>query len=426
MIEAPPKTTAAETRKAFSLAGNEEFRAVITECTAKYLYWDKVKYLSGAFDPRVVWAFLLWSRRMNSSSVCLGKYQFRISVTNAMQEVLHHFDMQMGGIIPVSSVASKEEQKYYLLSSFMEEAIASSQMEGASTTRKVAKEMLRKNEAPKDVSQRMIVNNYNTIRYLSEHKTDALTPASLCMIHQMITERTLDSSDEETEYRTTDDIVVADGISGEVAHVPPPSAELPDLVDELCAFFNTDECASGFIHPVVKAIAIHFFVAWIHPFTDGNGRTARALVYWFLLQKGYSLVEYLSISRIIYRSKAQYEKAFLYTEKMDGDLGYFLQYNLTAMQKAMDELGTYLKRKISEKNDLSSYVKRGLNQRQAKFLAYMKQNADSVVTVAEYQSICGVSNQTARTDLYALCKSGVLQEIPLNKRKAGFLLSGNA
>ena len=55
-------------------------------------------------------------------------------------------------------------------------------------------------------------------------------------------------------------------------------------------------------------------LAFIHPFVDGNGRTARSLVYWYMMKKGYWLTEYLSISRIIYRNKAQYEKAFLYTE----------------------------------------------------------------------------------------------------------------
>ena len=69
-----------------------------------------------------------------------------------------------------------------------------------------------------------------------------------------------------------------------------------------------------FIHPIVKGIIIHFLIAFIHPFVDGNGRTASAIFYWYMLRKGYWLTEYLSISRIISRSKRQYEKAYLYTE----------------------------------------------------------------------------------------------------------------
>lgn len=425
MIEPPPKLTADEREKAVSYEGNADFKAVIANCNAHYFYWDKVKYNSAPFNPRVVWASLLFNRRLNTEPFHFGTYQFRVGITNAMQEILHHFDLQMGGIVPFSTVQNKEDKKYYLLSSLMEEAIASSQMEGASTTRKVAKEMLRKNESPKDTSQRMIVNNYNTVRYLSEHKDEPLTAESLRLVHQMITEKTLGNVGDESAFRTSDDIVVADGISGEIAHVPPKAGELPALIEELCAFFNSEHSSkspTGFIHPVVKAVIIHFLVAWLHPFSDGNGRTARSLVYWFLLQKGYAFIEYLSISRVIYRSKSQYEKAFLYTERDDGDLGYFLHYNLNAMQKAADELRVYLERKSKERNAVSEYVTQGLSERQAKFIAYMKQNEGAVATVKEYEAVCGVSNQTARTDLYELVQKGAVREIPLNKRKVGFVL----
>ncbi|MDO5460629.1 MAG: Fic family protein, partial [Bacteroidales bacterium] len=81
----------------------------------------------------------------------------------------------------------------------------------------------------------------------------------------------------------------------------------------------------------MRAIIIHFMIAYIHPFVDGNGRTARALFYWYMLRKGYWLTEFLSISRVIYRSKKGYEKAYLYTENDDNDIGYFIIYNLRTL-----------------------------------------------------------------------------------------------
>ena len=70
--------------------------------------------------------------------------------------------MNFGGSWGASSIfpEDKTTQELYLISSIMEEAIASSQMEGAATTREAAKDMLRKKISPKDKSQRMILNNY--------------------------------------------------------------------------------------------------------------------------------------------------------------------------------------------------------------------------------------------------------------------------
>ena len=429
MIEKAPKLTEKDKRAIFSHFSDIAFQNVLNYCSDRYLYWDKVKYHSDPYDPKEVWAALSFNRQINSNYVDIGKYSFRYTVTSAMQKYLHLFDMQMGGAIPISSIPNMDDRQYYLVSSLMEEAIASSQMEGASTTRKVAKEMLRKQERPKDKSQIMILNNYKTIQYLVEHKDEQLTPELLLQVHQMITAGTLDSSEDENNFRTTDDIVVADGISGEVAHVPPKATELPRLVSRLCAYFNREysllDMKKEFVHPVIKAIIIHFLVAWLHPFTDGNGRTARSLVYWFLLKQGYRFMEYLSISRIIYRTKAQYEKAFLYTENDNNDIGYFLHYNIEVLRKAADELKEYLERKSQQRHNVSLFVQQGMNQRQAQLMVRLEQNPDDVITVKEYAVLFGVANQTARSDLYELARKDRLQKISLNKRKAGFMLKKN-
>lgn len=140
----------------------------------------------------------------------------------------------------------------------MEEAIASSQMEGASTTRKSAKEMLRKHSKPKDRSQQMILNNYNTIRYLSEHKTDALTPELILEIHKRISEKTLEDPSDEGKFRSDNNIFVVNGLTGEVAHEPPSHEIITDMVSQLCRFANEDK---PFIHPIIKAIILHFMIS---------------------------------------------------------------------------------------------------------------------------------------------------------------------
>ena len=79
------------------------------------------------------------------------------------------------------------------------------------------------------------------------------------------------------------------------------------MIEALCDYANRE--TDDFEHPTIKAIALHCWLALIHPFADGNGRTARALFYLFMLKNDYWLFEYLSISRVILRRRAQYERS---------------------------------------------------------------------------------------------------------------------
>lgn len=179
----------------------------------------------------------------------------------------------------------------------------------------------------------MIVNNYEGIRFIAEHKDDKMSMELLLKIHSKMTAKTLNDSTNEGKFRQNNDIVVIDGITNEIVHTPPSYKEIPDFINRICEFAN-NEAKDVFIHPIIKAIIIHFLLAYLHPFVDGNGRTARALFYWYMLKNGYWLTEYLSISRIIYASKRQYEKAYLYVETDDYDLGYFVTYHLKVLSLA--------------------------------------------------------------------------------------------
>ncbi|MDD7612227.1 MAG: Fic family protein, partial [Spirochaetales bacterium] len=328
-------------------------------------------------------------------------------------------DMNFGGTLSSDNLITEKTKQYYLLSSIMEEAIASSQMEGASTTRKVAKEMLRKQKKPKDPSQQMILNNYKTIRFLSEKKNEPLTKELLLEIHRQITEKTLENPKEEGKFRDSNDIVVSNNITGEVAHNPPDYNEIETVLNDLCDFANKDET---FIHPIIKAIIIHFVISFLHPFTDGNGRTARSLFYWYMLKKGYWLTEFLSISRIIYASKDKYEKVFLYTEHDDYDLGYFINYNLVVLNKAFIELTKYLERKAKEQAALFEFKTIiGINERQAQIIKIATEKPSTIFICKDLQTELGVSVKTIRSDLEGLVQMGLLKTYPLNQRLVGYL-----
>lgn len=402
---------------------NNNNSSIIQKINDEYYYWDKVKYHTPkGIAPEDFWAAVKYLRRTNYKLYPFYTCELSLFETNKMQEILHNIDMNFGGVLASSSMIPDKNKQYYLLSSIMEEAIASSQMEGASTTRKVAKEMLRKQAKPKDKSQQMILNNYNTIRYLSAHKNQGLTPELLLDIHKQITENTLDNPEDEGRFRTDDNIHVMNVMTGEIAHEPPSYKLLEDSIIQLCIFINEDKT---FIHPIIKAIILHFMISYLHPFVDGNGRTARSLFYWYMLKKGYWLTEYLSISRIIYKSKNQYEKAFLYTEHDEFDLGYFVNYNLKVFNEAFNELKLYLERKAQENAAILEYRIPGLNERQIQIIKICAEKPASMFTSKELETRFNVSVKTIRSDLEGLVSVGLMETVPLNKRLTGYTRSKN-
>ncbi len=422
MIELPPKIDKKTLVNALLKGIDPNIMPVVDKVNADYEYWDKAKYkkLPEGFTPQMLWANVKASR-LRSMIPVWNKYSINLCVTSQMQRLCHEFDMKFGSFWEVEGDTQSAEKKYYLSSSLMEEAIYSSKMEGASTTRIVAKDMLRKKKSPQNKSQQMIVNNYNTIQYIVEHKDEPLTEELLLTIHRLMTEKTLDNPEDAGRFRTNDKVVVADMVEGDIIYTPPSFQEIPEFVESLCNFFNNDNPRT-FIHPIIRGIIVHFMLAFMHPFVDGNGRTARALFYWYMLKEGYKLTEYMSISRVIAKSKSNYEKAFRYVENDGNDMGYFVAYNLGALEISFQQLRDYIQRKQREKSAASSFMMAGnINQRQALVLQRLKEEPETIFTVKDVQEQFSVSSMTARKDLSDLVKQGYMTEIALNKVTRGYI-----
>lgn len=428
MIESPPYVNIFNSN-AIKYSSDKNIQKDLNKINNEYYYWTKIKYLKvehkgNVIEPNDLWATVKLSRFLNYKRISFGAHEFSFVQTDYIQEMLHFFDMNIGGTLSSTNLIPESRKQFYLLNSIMEESIASSKIEGAVTTRKKAKDMLRKEEKPRNKSEQMIVNNYETIQYIVKNKDTDLTPELLLEIQRMIANNTLDDKNDEGRFRADNEVFVVDHAKSEVVHTPPCHTQIPQFINELCAFFNTDNYNGFFIHPIIKGIIIHFMIGYIHPFCDGNGRTARALFYWYLLKKGYWLTEYLSISRIISKSKTQYEQAYLYTENDQNDLTYFIRYNVEVMQKAFNELKAYLQRKMDEENQNVVFLRiPNINERQAQILKTLNDKPNSQLTVKEIENRFTVSNNTAREDLNGLVKAGFIEAIPVNKVKTNYIRS---
>lgn len=394
-------------------SSDPEVQRAVRRANEHYLHWHRFRYqrIPAGVTHEELWAFLKFGRLANRKPLPLtdkNGQAFWYWLPDSLLRAMSKIDLWSGGNIVTDQGGVLPTKEPFIIRSLMEEAIASSQLEGAATTRQVAKEMLRTGRKPKDHSEQMILNNWETMQFIREHRKQPLTTSMLLEIHGMVTAGTLKDPTESGTLRSRDDIVVE--YNGETVHVPPKAETLPGRIEALCNFANLND-EDNWIHPVIKGAIIHFWLAYDHPFTDGNGRTARALMYHHLLSRDYLLFEYLAISRYMVRAPGRYVRAYLYTETDENDLTYFLEYNLRAIGYAFQDLLDYLKRKQQELGDATVLLKkyRGLNLRQKTVLSHAIRHPDAVYTIEAHKNYHGVVYQTARTDLLQLASKGFLK-----------------
>nr|WP_295866350.1 Fic family protein [uncultured Chitinophaga sp.] len=404
------------------LHNGDHFQEFLDIESEKYYYFNKWKYKAQEWnlDPRQLWGAVKAHRIISNKRLNIGnarEMNFQVGSPSVVQKHLHEFDLNLGGSLQGDSIIPSQDKDRYLISSLMEEAIASSQLEGATTTRKIAKDMLEKNRKPQNHAELMIFNNYHAMKWIVENKHEPITVAYIKQLHTILTRHTLHDANEEGEFRNDDEVKVVDVQTGVAVHIPPKAADLQVLMKEFCNFANDKEKPSFFLHPIVKGIILHFLVGYIHPFADGNGRTARTIFYWYLLKHGYWLIEYMSVSRKILASKAQYSKAYLYTERDNNDLTYFIIYNLKCINLALEDLKHYIRRKSAEKQNAITMLRAtNLNDRQIILIQEVIQDPTLYFTVKHIENKFGVSNQTARTDLNGLVADGFFEERRVGNR----------
>lgn len=397
---------------------------------AGYLHWDQLRHRPPpeGLTAEEWWVGLKLQRLPQARVLPLRDTQgrpFTYVLTDEMHRALHRIDAAVGGTTTsAGTVATPEHRDRYVFDALVEEAVTSSQLEGASTTRQVAADMIRYDRKPRDRSERMILNNYLAMRRVREHVAAPLSMAVLLDLHRIVTADTLDvpSAGGRLQQPGEVRVTVQDRERFEVLHRPPPAELLPERLAAMVRFANDSVEAEPFLHPVLRAIVVHFWLAYEHPFSDGNGRTARALFYWAMLRQGYRLFEFVSISRVIKRAPARYGRAFLYTETDGNDLTYFLLHQLRVIDSALDELAAYLARKREQTRHVERLLQRtNLNHRQIALLGHAIRHPGHEYTIKGHQRSHAVAYATARADLLSLAEAMLLEQARRGARTFVFI-----
>ena len=223
------------------------------------------------------------------------------------------------------------------------------------------------------------------------------------------------ASDETVEgFRTVP--VYVTGREG-IVYTPPDAAQVPALVDDLLAFITDSE-----LHPLLKACIAHFYFVYVHPFTDGNGRTARALSYMMLLRTGYDFFRYFSISGLIAEERGRYYKAMRQVETSGNDMTYFIDYYSAMLSRSVDRMKEHLLGHVLTEKRMHALQAAGrLNERQQKGARWLLEGKTAQVTVDAWKKKFRTATETARQDLLLLCEEGLLER-EMEGRKAIFII----
>lgn len=395
---------------------SEDLQNLIKHVEKKYIDWDTFKHypMPKDFNPEDAWACLKFSRfsnRENSPIKSTKSEGFTYIITKTMNKRLSFIDSNTSGFLSSDTEKPTDVQRNKLIvSGLTEEAIASSQIEGANTSRKVAKKMLLSKRKARTRGEQMIINNYQVMQRLLDWKDLNLSLEMLKDIQKNITVGTLENKEDEGRFRTDlDNIGVVNRLTGEVVFTPPRQEVVLNELKRLVQYANQKESDENYIHPVIKASILHFWLAYLHPFVDGNGRTARAVFYWYLLKQKYWLFQYLSVSRIIKKSKKQYDDSFLFTEIDDNDLTYFLFYKLRAIMLSIKDFEDHYQRKIENEKIIEKLAIKhsNFNQRQISLLQYCNANQSTTIDILAHQTKHRVAYETARSDIFKLVKEGL-------------------
>ncbi|WLI76659.1 Fic family protein [Kosakonia sp. H02] len=402
--------------------------ARVLDDKGRYLPWDEFQFRVKGADPVLAWSF---TRRARSSAMQFIDYaneqgqQAGFNKTSRIDALCEQVDKY--------TTAQALNQQHERLQGIgvalsqlqFDEAITSSQLEGANTTTLIARNMLATGRKPRTESEQMIVGNARLMAEISAHLAEPLTPALIRHFHAVGMAGIDDAKYTPGDYRITDDIVIAD-YDGNIVHQPPAASQIAMRLEKVCHWVNNRDV---YVHPLIRACSLHFMIAHEHPFRDGNGRTSRALFYWYMLKSGYDVFRYISISRLLYAAPVKYAHSYQHTETDNMDLTYFLDYQADIISRAINHFYKYIESLIRRRVEMdqrlfaSGAISR-LSQRQVTLFNIMLAQPGMAITAARVCESLGVSDNTARNDLRALVREGLVEERKINGQLTEYVARG--
>jgi Fic family protein len=406
----------------------------------RYFPFDELRYRwSPGLDSNLCWALVKKARTAQYSSlVPLGEpIQWgRFVLTPLAQKAVSAVDRQAttAALEYMTGQIGERAHFSYLLNDLIEdEAISSSQLEGAATTTRVAKDMLKRKRLPRTPDERMVIGNYKMMNFAWEKRYEPLSIELITAMHCVGVEGIDDPQYSPGALRFNDDVVVQDG-EGNTVHAPPPAAGLASRLQVLSKWINQshgDPDQVDYLHPLIKGIALHFALGYEHPFRDGNGRVARALFYWFMFKNDFSAFRYIAISLLLRNGPVKYGRSYLNTEADDLDLTYFIDFQCSVIVRAVSAFTEAYRKSLAYTESFDRWLLASgffdrLTEKQRAVYQVAKSGMAKEFTAVNVKENLDCSYNTASATLNGLVELKVFEKRKMGREWVFFLRAASA
>lgn len=423
MITVPPKNQVENILKTIAEKSQDKLQEYLyllspIDNKERYLHFHEFQYrVPHSLDLEIAWSVLKLARASQLKSLIklgeppqTGKFFLTPTIQKAISETDRNTTTASLEWM-CNQIGEKKHFDYLLHDLIDDEAISSSQLEGAATTTKVAKNLLKRKRQPRTPDEKMIVGNFKMMNSAWENRHQDLSLDLLREFHQIGVECIDDQLYQPGVFRKTDDVFVVDSY-GDTIHAPPPAQGLSKRLKNLVEWTNLDHHQAespDYLHPLVKAITLHFAIGYEHPFHDGNGRVARSLFYWYLFKNGFAAFRYIAISVLLKKAPVKYSNSYLYTETDDLDLTYFIDYQCSMIIKAINQFNSSYQQAFKDIQEFDSWLwesglYRKLTEKQKIIFQVAKNNTADSFTANEVKDNLGCSYNTASNTLNGLVK----------------------
>lgn len=261
-----------------------------------------------------------------------------------------------------------------------------------------------------------VLNYRNVIAWIDRQKNpkfdQLITADTLNTLHRLTTIKLIDDS-YLGSFRDKQ-VIVRSAASGGVVFRPPVSVEIPYLVDDLFGWLHNP--ATQNTHAIFQAAITHYQLVYIHPYIEGNGRTARAFATLLLYTLGYDFKRFFSLEKYFDSDVEAYYQALLSVQQAENtDLTYWLEYFCYGLAVEIDKIQTQvlkLSKDLKLKKQLGRQV--ALSERQILLLELFQQQ-DHISSDDAQAVLPHVSVDTILRDLKDLINKGVIEKQGITK-----------
>jgi Fic family protein len=292
------------------------------------------------------------------------------------------------------------------------EAHYSTHIEGTALTLEQAKRIF-SGEEVKGIQaddRKELLNYKKAMDFVSTYlgKEDPVTEGLIREIHKILVQDVRGDQSSPGKYRQIQNYVV-NSKTGEIIYIPPPPLEVPHMMQNFTQWLNKDKNMSD----ILIAGITQFQFVHIHPFLDGNGRTARLLSTLILYKTGYDFKKLFTLSEYYDKDRPAYYKAIQSVRENNMDMTFWLEYFTEGLSSQMDNIREKSKRIIKYEEVLQDAELLGLKDRQINALRFIINNQS--ISRSQYVEKFKVSLRTANYDLDLLRSKELIKGVGVGR-----------